>query len=283
MGIRFLKKIPFEPTFFLLLIYLIITNGIFFVFNFIAVCFVHEFSHTFVAKKLGYKVENFVLAPHGASINFKQEIFVNNDEIKIAVAGPISNLICAVTMVSFWWIFPNLYNLTYLFVLQSYFFAMFNLLPCYPLDGGRVLTACLQNYISREKAIKISCILNFIFSIVFFLLFIVSCFIDFNPTFATVSVFLLLSFFINSSQSKFCLVNRLNKINKNFSKVKFIYIKKSTLLSKLINKVDQNKFTIFVISDKRTIFLDEQKVFNFSKQYPLTMTIGEILDQIWHK
>ena len=284
MGARLLnKKLPFEPTFLIFILYFIIVNGILSMLSFFIVMLLHELAHAFVAKKLGYRLDSFVLAPYGASLNYKEKIFENKDEMLVSIAGPMINLFTATVVVSFWWFYPVFYNISYLFVKQSYLFAMFNLLPCYPLDGGRIATAFMQNFTSRERAIKIISILNFVFAIILLLMFLISCFIDFNITFAFGAVFLILSYFSTYAESKYQLINKINKRKKNFSKVKIIYIKKSTSLAKILSKVDQNKFTIFVVCDKKTYFLDEEKVFSFMLKFPLSLSIEEILNQIRNK
>ncbi len=282
MGCRILKKhLRFDPAFFLLVAYLLLDGGITGLLLFVAVVLVHEFAHVLVAKHFGYKLESFSLSPYGASLDYKEKIFEPKEEFLIAISGPLVNITLATIIVSLWWVFPPFYMITSSFVKQSYLFALFNLLPCYPLDGGRVATALLQNIVSREKAIKIVSLLNLVFAIFLFGLFILSCFVDFNPTFALGGIFLILSLISTNSQSKYKLISKFDKKLKNFSKCKFVYIKKSTSLAKIASKIDSHKFTIFVVTTEgKTFFIDEDKVLKFTLKFPLTLTINEILCQI---
>lgn len=274
---------PVKPAFILLALYLIFTNGIASFLLFSLVVALHEIAHFLVAKKLGYRLESFSLSSYGASLNYKEKILDCKEEFLISVAGPVCNIVFAIFMVAIWWIFPAFFNVSAAFVKQSFIFGLINLLPCYPLDGGRVAAAVMQNVISRERAIKLISIFNVVLSAIFFLLFVLSCFIDFNPTFALIGIFLILSL-ISNDDGKYIFANRLNKKVKNFAKVKFIYIKKSTSLAKMISKIDFNKYTIFVVNiDEKNLFLDEEKILKLSLNFPLTKSIQEILNQIRHK
>ena len=274
---------PVKPAFILLALYLIFTNGISSFLLFFLVVALHEIAHFLVAKKLGYRLESFSLSSYGASLNYKEKILDCKDELLISVAGPVCNIVFAIVMAAIWWIFPAFFNVSAAFAKQSFIFGLINLLPCYPLDGGRVAAAVMQNVITRERAIKLISVFNVVLSAIFFLLFVLSCFIDFNPTFALIGIFLILSL-ISNDDGKYIFANRLNKKVKNFAKVKFIYIKKSTSLAKMISKIDFNKYTIFVVNiDEKNLFLDEEKILKLSLNFPLTKSIQEILNQIRHK
>ncbi len=110
----------------------------------------HECAHAFAAAKLGYKLNAIVLMPYGAvidgdlrGISFKEEIFV-------ALSGPICNLVTAFFFVALWWLFPSLYPFTDAAAYASLSIALVNLLPAYPLDGGRVLQCALARAFSRS-------------------------------------------------------------------------------------------------------------------------------------
>ena len=123
----------------------------------------HEFGHYWVAKKCGYRLNSFYIAPYGVNLNYKEKSFESKDEVCIAVAGPFVNIFLSLVIISIWWIFPAIYNYTNVIVEQSLMLGLFNLLPCYPLDGGRILIGILSQKIERRKAVKISYVFNFLF------------------------------------------------------------------------------------------------------------------------
>jgi stage IV sporulation protein FB len=115
----------------------------------------HECAHAFSASKLGYRLNKIVLMPFGAVIDGDLSGLSNKDEISIALCGPLCNLITAGFFVALWWCFPITYAYTDVACYVSLTIALVNLLPAYPLDGGRILLMAAGNtgiYISRGIA-----------------------------------------------------------------------------------------------------------------------------------
>lgn len=110
------------------------------------VVIVHELGHIMVAKRKNYSVESIELLPIGGVATINQSHYNQSaDEWYIALAGPMNNIIFIIILVYFGNIIPYQeklinYNLALFF---------FNLLPAYPLDGGRLLKA----YLSKEKSV----------------------------------------------------------------------------------------------------------------------------------
>lgn len=108
---------------------------------------VHEFSHSLVAKARGIPVQSITLFIFGGVSNIQEEPENPRDEFLIAVVGPVSSLLLAGV---FWGIFlvigpatrPSGALVFYLAIINV-ILAVFNLLPGFPLDGGRVLRAVL--------------------------------------------------------------------------------------------------------------------------------------------
>lgn len=113
----------------------------------------HECAHAFAAAKLGYKLNKIVLMPFGAVIdgdmraNFK-------DEIVVALWGPLSNLFTAAFFAAVWWFEPTVYAFTDTAYFSSLSIALVNLLPAYPLDGGRILRSLLAKVFSKKQAVE---------------------------------------------------------------------------------------------------------------------------------
>ena len=247
-------------------------------FIFVGVVLTHELGHFVVAKKCGYKLDSFLLAPYGVSLNYKERAFDNSDEIKIALAGPCVNLALALLAVNLWWLFPETYGYTLTFVTQSIYLALFNLLPAYPLDGGRVFIASLEKFVPRKKAVKISIISNVVFSCIFFILFIISCFVNFNPTFALACVFLVSGILQGRHEAKYERMQFFKKNIKNFSRARVLSVKADTELGQALKNIETNKVTIFyVLLDERSLLLDEKTLIKWSMLYPLSTKIYEII------
>lgn len=101
----------------------------------------HECAHYIVATNRRYKCNNMQLSAFGAVLYGKFDQVNPTDSIAIALAGPCTNVIVAVICLALWWIFPASYVFTETFFSANISMAFVNMLPCYPLDGGRVIVA----------------------------------------------------------------------------------------------------------------------------------------------
>ena len=273
--------VSIHPTFYLVILWFLICGGIVEFAIFSIVLAIHEFGHYYVSKKQGYTLEKFYIAPYGACLNYKEKQFERRDEIKIAMAGPIVNLICAFLFIALWWVFPQTYVYSLSFVEESLFLALFNLIPAYPLDGGRVLVAISSHKRGREKAVKKAKIFNLTFSIIFFSLFVISWFYSFNPTFALATVFMLSGMLEGEFGAKYKNSFLFKKRVPPFSKSRHLVVPENLFFKDLLKKIDGDCYTIFeVLSEKgEIIFLTETQVINYCVKFGG----GERLDCLFDK
>lgn len=132
----------------------------------------HELGHALTAKRFEIITKKITLLPIGGIASLERIPENPKQELQVAIAGPLVNVIIAVflyflipvkdiisknfseTIVylsSF--TFENF--LFYLFIINSAMF-VFNLIPAFPMDGGRVLRALLSLKINRIKATQIA-------------------------------------------------------------------------------------------------------------------------------
>jgi Zn-dependent protease/CBS domain-containing protein len=116
------------------------------VFLFLSVL-VHEVTHSYIAKKEGMDVSEITLFIFGGVSQLTKEPEDPQKELKVAIGGPASSLVLALI---FWILsrvtapFPDLLLATGLLNYLAFInlsLAAFNLIPGFPLDGGRVLRA----------------------------------------------------------------------------------------------------------------------------------------------
>lgn len=130
---------------------------------------IHEVGHLLAGIILKFKPCEICFTPIGVRISFKvetDEYNKNNRSVRpinikkaiIAIAGPITNLcISTITIIiaKFNVEFANMYIYN-LIVYSNFLIAMFNLIPIYPMDGGRFLKEILKISFGNKKAYKIT-------------------------------------------------------------------------------------------------------------------------------
>jgi Zn-dependent protease/CBS domain-containing protein len=110
---------------------------------------VHEFSHSLVARHHGMPMKGITLFIFGGVAEMEDEPPNAKSEFTMAVAGPLSSIVIAAVFYALyfggtWWGWPKPVNgvIGYLSWING-ILAAFNLLPAFPLDGGRVLRSIL--------------------------------------------------------------------------------------------------------------------------------------------
>jgi Zn-dependent protease len=125
---------------------------------------VHELAHCLVGRRRGAVVHEIVLLPIGGVSRLEKLPESPADELAMAIAGPGASLglAAAAAVVSLAWrgsVLPvNIYDGALLTRLLWFnlIIAGFNLLPAFPLDGGRVLRALLEERYDLERATRLA-------------------------------------------------------------------------------------------------------------------------------
>lgn len=140
------KKIRFHPIFAALCIFSVISGKLTPLIDALFALAVHEFSHFLSAKSKGFVPDGFCLTPFGATMSYDCGLS-DKDEFFVTLAGPCSNLVCCLFCAALWWFCPESYRFSRGFFDASFALAVFNLLPVFPFDGGRLLLSLSKNKI----------------------------------------------------------------------------------------------------------------------------------------
>ena len=137
--------------------------------------FEHECAHAFCARRFGFRLDKLLLMPYGAVISGDISGIPPKQELLVCLAGPFANAVTALGFVALWWLYPETYPFTDVaaYVSTSLFFV--NLLPAWPLDGGRILRICMRP-LGERRALIICRIVTLAFAAALTGYFVWSCF-----------------------------------------------------------------------------------------------------------
>ena len=146
---------------------------------------VHEFGHFFTAIILRIKVDRIYIYPFGGVSRF--DISLNeklSKEFLVLLMGPLIQFIFAYILINV----PFFNHYKNIIILYNYTILGFNLLPIYPLDGGKLLNIILSSKISFKRSLSITLTISYITVFIFSLVFL---FKDFS-----INVIIIISFLI---------------------------------------------------------------------------------------
>ncbi len=169
--------VRFHFTFVLLLIFLAVAGwkgrqsvaaDIVFVLALFASVLLHELGHAVVARRCGVRTLEIVMFPIGGVARMERTPRPR-DELRIAVAGPAVNLVLAGLILAGLALWrgpavagpealadPTDANLLERIAMGNLILALFNLLPAFPMDGGRILRSLLALRRPEEEATQIA-------------------------------------------------------------------------------------------------------------------------------
>lgn len=126
----------------------------------------HEFGHALTAKHYGIRTQNITLLPIGGIARLERLPENPRHELWVTLAGPAVNVVIAGVLFAVLWFayqmnaFFDVRLLEGNFLVQlmwvNVFLGIFNLLPAFPMDGGRVLRALLSMRVGRARATRLA-------------------------------------------------------------------------------------------------------------------------------
>jgi Zn-dependent protease len=142
----------------------------------------HEFGHSLVAQRLGIEIHSITLLPIGGVSNLESLPETPADEIKISFAGPLVSVVLSLFFFGVGLLlgavpstpadpFAGFGSVGQFFFYLGYLnavLAVFNLLPAFPLDGGRILRGLLVTRLGAVRATDVSSVVGQVFAAAFF-------------------------------------------------------------------------------------------------------------------
>jgi len=138
---------------------------------------VHELAHSLVARAKGIKMQSITLLMFGGVAQMEEGAPEPRTELPMALAGPVMSLVFGLVCCGLVYVTPDMtpdpalqgvliFIFGYLGVLNIILFA-FNLIPAFPMDGGRVLRAALATRLPIERATRIAANVGKVFAVIF--------------------------------------------------------------------------------------------------------------------
>ncbi|RDV12573.1 site-2 protease family protein [Pontibacter diazotrophicus] len=138
----------------------------------------HELGHALTAQRYGISTKMITLLPIGGVASLERMPQDPKKELMIAVAGPAVNVVIAFIL---WLVLPSIgdsfseefflritpANFFYLLLFVNVVLVVFNAIPAFPMDGGRVLRALLAFKLGRVRATQIAANLGQFLAIIF--------------------------------------------------------------------------------------------------------------------
>ena len=210
----------------------------------------HECGHIFCAERLGYSCTKISLMPYGAAAVCDIEGISNSDEIRLALAGPAVNFALCIVVAGLWWFYPVTYGYTDTLFYSSAAMLVLNLLPAYPLDGGRVAKCVLSKFMGPKgvaltlRGVNLAIVVTLI--ILFFTVYA-------NFTLLAVAVMLLFSAFEKAPPVQ--KIDFSARKKKRGREIKYVVLDESATYRDALKFMDGSRYLVLQIYGEK--FLDE--------------------------
>jgi len=238
-------KIRVHPLFFAALLFGALFGGLISMLVCLLTALLHECGHIFCAAKMGFECEEIKVMPYGAAAVCDIEGISPASELRLALAGPLVNVFCCLALGGLWWFVPQAYAYTDIVMGANVAMLAVNLLPCYPLDGGRVLGCLYTKLFGKHASQIILRVSSFICSAALLAAFFVKWH---NPSLITFSVFLVFSALEKPACARLVSYPTKNKLKRGLE-VRYILCDKDMTFCQAFSFLDSASYLVLQLYD----------------------------------
>ncbi len=274
-------KIKLHPLFVLLALYFVLTDRAVMFGGYVLAVIAHEVAHSRAAEWRGYSLGTVTLMPYGGVIGGGDN-YDDKDGVIIALAAPVFNALCAISVVALWWLIPSSYGYTKDICVANIALCVVNLLPVYPLDGYRAVVSLAKNKTRAVKIMKAAgCVAGGILASLGF----ASIWYVFNPTISVFGFFLIYEALFGAGGERIMSVAANNRFTKNFGAgvcKRTLLLDKNAPLVRALTQVGRDVLTTFEVVDDtgKTLYtLDEADIGVMCEECELSLTVDEAFNK----
>ncbi|GAA0718651.1 M50 family metallopeptidase [Clostridium malenominatum] len=250
------------------------------------IVFLHEGIHYIVARYFGFSGFQIEILPVGTVLKLRdiEEASIKENLI-ISLSAPLTNLILAAIFYVIFKFKPSM-NIYLLLYEYNLIIGLFNLIPAYPLDGGRIIRDLLNCKYIYKRANLITIYISLLIGILLILTYLFLFFGGkINISIGLIGLFIIISSIKERERITYIIMGDIIKKKNIFLKRGYIENRsisvnyKITLVS-ILSIVEKNKYNIFYVLDDEMKVIDlifEQEIIEGLKLYG-NITIREFMD-----
>ena len=148
-------------------IYSSVTWNVFEYLTLFLIVLLHEFGHALACRSVGGQAHEIVLWPFGG-VAYVSPPARPGATLWTIAAGPLVNIALIPILSALWWISgsanwsDDLYHFIFTVWVINLGLLIFNMMPVYPLDGGKILHALLWFPLGRARSLLVACVIGFL-------------------------------------------------------------------------------------------------------------------------
>ncbi len=250
---------------------------------------IHELAHSRQAQKFNVEVRDVTLLPIGGVSNMEQMPEEPKEELKIALAGPLASIALGgglmiidivlgfnVLDFSFEKIATSFSYFPVYFAWINLLLAGFNLLPAFPMDGGRVIRAYLAQRMSYTQATNIAASIGKGFAIVFGIAGIL-----FNP------ILIIIAFFVyigaNSEEYSVMIRSVLKNLTvRDVMDTTCTVVSGATQISELVERIFHGTCKGIIPVEEESEYvgiITSEELISAIHEHPMETTVGDVVER----